>query len=57
MPAAFAPDKPTSKLFETLHNDVGWTIAYLAGAHTIAALLHHYVLKDIASCTADAMLA
>jgi cytochrome b561 len=46
IPQVFTPDKATSKLFEMLHNDVAWAIIYLAGAHAIAALVHHYVLRD-----------
>ncbi|MBS0882060.1 cytochrome b [Pantoea sp. JGM49] len=29
-----------------LHNNVAWALISLAGAHALAALLHHYVLRD-----------
>ena len=29
-----------------LHNNVAWALIILAGAHALAALLHHYVLRD-----------
>ena len=29
-----------------LHNNVAWALIVLAGAHAVAALLHHYVLRD-----------
>jgi cytochrome b561 len=31
---------------QDIHNWVGWTIIILAFAHALAALYHHYVLKD-----------
>ena len=32
--------------FGWLHNNVAWAIIIIAGFHALAALLHHYVLKD-----------
>ncbi len=32
--------------FGWLHNNVAWAIIIVAGFHALAALLHHYVLKD-----------
>lgn len=29
-----------------LHNNVAWALIILAGVHALAALLHHYVLRD-----------
>jgi cytochrome b561 len=46
MPQLFTPDKPTAKLFEALHNYNAWAIVILAGGHAVAALVHHYVLRD-----------
>jgi len=46
IPQVGMPDRAMSRLHEALHNAVGWTIVYLAAAHALAALAHHYVLKD-----------
>lgn len=46
IPSAFAPDKPLAHWFEWFHNYTAWTIIILAFGHAIAALAHHYVLKD-----------
>jgi cytochrome b561 len=41
-----ALDKATRHTFHDLHEKVGWAIIILAGLHALAALYHHYVLKD-----------
>jgi cytochrome b561 len=41
-----ALDKATRHTFHDLHDKVGWAIIILAGLHALAALYHHYVLKD-----------
>jgi cytochrome b561 len=46
VPEILGPSKDWEKIFEPLHNAVGWAIIYLAGAHALAALFHHYVLRD-----------
>ena len=46
IPEILGPSKPWSKVWEWWHNANGWAIFYLAGAHAVAALLHHYVLRD-----------
>ena len=46
IPEILGPNKPWSKVWEWWHNANGWAIIYLAGAHAIAALLHHYVARD-----------
>jgi cytochrome b561 len=47
IPPPFAPfSKDAHELVGTAHNWVGWAIIILAGAHALAALFHHYVLKD-----------
>ncbi|HEY4202352.1 MAG TPA: cytochrome b [Devosiaceae bacterium] len=46
VPSLFAQDKPLAKIYEALHNYTGWAIVILAGGHAIAALVHHYVLRD-----------
>jgi cytochrome b561 len=39
-------DPDLARIFGELHNYVAWTIIILAGLHALAALGHHYVLKD-----------
>ncbi len=46
IPEMFGPSKDWEKIFEPLHNYNAWLIVILAGGHAIAALFHHYVLKD-----------
>lgn len=46
IPMVLSPDKPLSKIYEWLHNDAAWIIITLAAAHALAALAHHYVLRD-----------
>ena len=46
IPAAFAPDKALAGWFEWLHNYAAWTIIILAFGHAVAALTHHYWLRD-----------
>lgn len=46
VPAAFDPDKGLAHWFEWFHNYIAWTIIILAFGHAVAALVHHYVLKD-----------
>ncbi|GLS21959.1 cytochrome b561 [Labrys miyagiensis] len=41
-----AIDPDLARTFGELHNIVAWTIICLAGLHAVAALGHHYVLKD-----------
>jgi cytochrome b561 len=38
--------RPDRRLLRELHEWIGWTIATVALAHALAALYHHYVLKD-----------
>ena len=38
--------KPVTHNLREIHNWVGWTIIVLASLHALAALYHHYVLKD-----------
>jgi cytochrome b561 len=44
-PFAGAGQKVAHQL-QDIHNWIGWTIIVLALAHALAALYHHYVLKD-----------
>jgi cytochrome b561 len=47
IPGPFGPfAKPVTEQLLELHNWVGWTIVILALLHALAALYHHYVLKD-----------
>jgi cytochrome b561 len=39
-------DRPLRHQIQELHNYVAWTIIILALIHALAALYHHYVLKD-----------
>lgn len=41
-----ALDRATRREFNQLHEWIGWTIVILAFGHALAALYHHYVLKD-----------
>ena len=41
-----ALSKPLRHEIRDLHGNVGWAIIILAFAHALAALYHHYVLKD-----------
>ena len=38
--------RPLTHNLREIHNWVGWTIIVLAALHALAALYHHYVLKD-----------
>lgn len=38
--------RPTRHIFHDLHENVAWAIIILAGLHALAALYHHYVVKD-----------
>lgn len=46
MPALMAPNKASAGQLEQIHNWTGWAIVVLASGHAMAALAHHYVLKD-----------
>ena len=47
IPPPFAPfSKPAHHLVGEAHNWIGWTIIILAAGHALAALFHHFVLRD-----------
>jgi cytochrome b561 len=46
VPSLFAPDKPLAHQFEWFHNTIAWVIIVLAAGHAVAALTHHYMLRD-----------
>jgi cytochrome b561 len=41
-----ATDRATRRGYREWHENLGWAIVILAGAHAVAALYHHYALKD-----------
>ena len=41
-----AVDRPTRRLIHSLHEYAGWAIVILAFGHALAALYHHYKLRD-----------
>lgn len=41
-----ALERPTRSLIHTLHDYVGWAIIIIAFGHALAALYHHYKLRD-----------
>ena len=47
IPSPFAAfSKPAHDLVGRVHELVGWTIIVLAAGHALAALMHHFVLRD-----------
>ena len=38
--------RPQRRLIHEVHEYVGWAIVIIAFGHALAALYHHYVLKD-----------
>lgn len=46
LPALIAPDKALAKNFEELHEVIGTLGYYLIGLHALAALFHHYFMRD-----------
>ena len=41
-----AVDRGTRRELNQIHDWIGWTIVILASGHALAALYHHYALKD-----------
>ena len=46
LPALIAENKETAELIQEIHETVGLVGYYLIGLHALAALFHHYVIKD-----------
>ena len=47
LPPPFAPfSKEAHKLVGAMHNRVGWAIIVIAFGHALAALYHHFALRD-----------
>lgn len=46
LPALIGPDKGLADQLEELHGTIGTAGYYLIGLHAVAALFHHYILRD-----------
>lgn len=46
LPALIGENKDLAKQLEELHEVVGTTGYFLIGLHTVAALYHHYIVRD-----------
>ncbi|MDM8010704.1 MAG: cytochrome b [Parasphingorhabdus sp.] len=46
LPALVAPDKALAEQIEEVHETIGTIGYFLIGLHALAALFHHYVVKD-----------
>ena len=46
LPHVALPDKVFSHKLEDIHGTLGNVLMYLAGAHAVIALTHHFVLRD-----------
>ncbi|GBU13184.1 cytochrome [Enterobacterales bacterium] len=46
IPDVFDFDSVMTRTFGSLHNNVAWALIIVAGVHALAALFHHYVLRD-----------
>lgn len=46
LPAIWPQDKDFSHTLEDLHETIGEIGYYLVGVHALAALFHHYILRD-----------
>lgn len=46
LPSPFVENRDLSRMLEQVHNIVAWSMMLLVGGHAVAALAHHYVLKD-----------
>ncbi|MBM4238009.1 MAG: cytochrome b [Gammaproteobacteria bacterium] len=46
LPALLSPNEELAELIEEIHETVGVTGYYLIGLHTLAALVHHYLIRD-----------
>ena len=46
LPALITENSETAELIEDIHKTVGQVGYYLIGLHVLAALFHHYVIKD-----------
>jgi len=46
LPALVAPDKGLAEFVEEIHETAGTVGYYLIGLHALAALFHHYFMRD-----------
>lgn len=46
LPALIGPDKGLADQLEEIHGTIGTAGYYLIGLHAVAALFHHYILRD-----------
>jgi cytochrome b561 len=46
IPDPLTQSRAAAHLLEQMHNFFGWAIVYVALAHAVAALFHHFVLRD-----------
>jgi cytochrome b561 len=46
LPALIADNKDTADFIENIHETVGTVGYYLIGLHALAAIFHHYLIKD-----------
>jgi cytochrome b561 len=46
LPALIAENKDLSKQIKEIHETVGQLGYFLIGLHALAALFHHYILRD-----------
>lgn len=46
LPALIAENKHTAEFIENIHKTVGTVGYYLIGLHALAAIFHHYLIKD-----------
>ena len=46
LPALVSPNEELAELIEEIHETVGVAGYYLIGLHALAALLHHYLIRD-----------
>jgi cytochrome b561 len=47
IPAIVAIDPELRRMIAALHNGVAWTLIAVAGIHATAALIHHFLLRDV----------
>lgn len=46
LPALIAPNEDLGERFEEIHETIGTVGYYLIGLHALAALIHHYFMRD-----------
>lgn len=46
IPAFVVLSRENGRMLEELHGDVAWILIAVAGLHAIAALFHHFVIRD-----------